>query len=179
MKSFVFFPFLIFYFLCKIHIKNLCKNINYGSSKSEEQSIDEAVRLARVDEFINNMPQSLGTSVGDDGGLLSGGQRQRLALARLIAKNPRVLLLDEPTSALDRYLEIELINNLFSLCEKGKTIILSTHKVDLAPLADHLLWFEDTVIHQGKFKDFEQQFGRLKFHLRQSKVASSKVSSDT
>ena len=120
----------------------------------------------------------MGTSVGDDGGLLSGGQRQRLALARIFAKNPSVLLLDEPTSALDRFLEIELINNLFSLCDKGKTIVLSTHKVELAPLADHLLWFEDTVIQQGNFEDFEQLLGRLKFNKRQSTVSPSNVSSN-
>jgi ABC-type bacteriocin/lantibiotic exporter with double-glycine peptidase domain len=138
------------------------ENITYGSSTTENQFIDEAVRLARVDEFVNSLPNSLNSPVGDDGGLLSGGQRQRVALARVLSKNPKVLILDEPTSALDRHLEIEVINNLFSLCEKGTTIVMSTHKVDLAPLADHLLWFDNNTINSGKFEDFEHKLSQLK-----------------
>jgi len=137
------------------------ENIVYGLSALSENALADAVRLSGVEEFLGQMPSGLDTHIGNDGSLLSGGQRQRVALARLIAAAPKVMLLDEPTSALDRDMEHRIIGALLELCDRGHTIIMSTHKVELAPFSDKVLWFEDGRIHEGKFEDFHHSLAEL------------------
>jgi ABC-type multidrug transport system fused ATPase/permease subunit len=76
---------------------------------------------------------------------LSGGQRQRLAIAKLMLKNPKVIILDEPTSALDSFSEEEVtkaLNNLF----QGKTVIIIAHRLQTVKRADRILVFENGAI---------------------------------
>jgi ABC-type multidrug transport system fused ATPase/permease subunit len=137
------------------------ENIVYGLADLSHETVADAVRLAAVDEFLDRLPGGLDTHIGNDGALLSGGQRQRVALARLIAAAPKVMLLDEPTSALDRDMEHRIIGTLFELRDRGHGIIMSTHKVELAPFADKVLWFEDGRIHVGTFEDFHHSLAEL------------------
>ncbi|OSM00182.1 ATP-binding cassette domain-containing protein [Magnetofaba australis] len=141
------------------------ENIAYGGGVSDA-ALDEAVSVARVDEYLGRLPEGLESHVGDGGGLLSGGQRQRLGLARTLAQKPRVLLLDEPTSALDRHLELDVLNHLMDLCEAGTTVIMTTHKVDLAPLADNLVWFADGQLESGAFEQFEKRLEGFRIKRR-------------
>lgn len=138
----------------------LRENILYGA-RADQQDVDDAVKLAGVDAFLPDLPKGLDSAVGADGALLSGGQRQRVALARVLAKSPKVLILDEPTSALDVRLEHRIMENFALLAARGVTIIMSTHKVELAPLADHLLWFEDGHLHEGDFSAFRADLDGL------------------
>ena len=71
------------------------------------------------------------------------------------------MLLDEPTSAIDREMEHRIIGTLFELRDRGHTIIMSTHKVELAPFADKVLWFADGHIHVGEFDDFHHSLAEL------------------
>lgn len=146
------------------------ENIVYGLDTLSEDGLADAIRLAAVDEFLGELPAGLETHIGNDGSLLSGGQRQRIALARLIVAAPKVMLLDEPTSALDREIEHRIIGTLFELRDRGHTIIMSTHKVELAPFADKVLWFEDGRIHVGEFEDFHHSLAELIPHERMRKA---------
>ncbi|MBN4016360.1 ABC transporter ATP-binding protein [Rhodospirillaceae bacterium AH-315-P19] len=137
------------------------ENLVYGLKSLSEESLNDAVRLSGLEEFLDRLPSGLDTHIGNDGSLLSGGQRQRIALARLIASSPKVMLLDEPTSALDREMEHKIMGTLFELRDRGHTIIMSTHKVELSPFADKVLWFENGKIHVGKFEDFYHSLAKL------------------
>lgn len=137
------------------------ENIAYGLEELSEDALDDAIRLASVDEFIDRLSDGINTHIGNDGALLSGGQRQRVALARVLAAAPRVMLLDEPTSALDRETEHRIIKTLFELRDRGHTIIMATHKVELAPYSDRVLWFEAGKIRVGTFEQFHHSLAEL------------------
>ncbi|WP_433221136.1 ABC transporter ATP-binding protein [Dactylosporangium sp. CS-047395] len=89
-----------------------------------------ALRVAAADEFVRELPDGLGTVVGERGATLSGGQRQRICLARAILRRPRLLVLDDPTSALDAGVERRVLAGLAGLtgAPDGPTVLLATHR---------------------------------------------------
>jgi ABC-type protease/lipase transport system fused ATPase/permease subunit len=103
----------------------------------------EALRLSCLDETLSQMPNGLGTQVGERGDRLSGGQRQAVSIARALVQQPRMLLLDEPSSMMDPATEARLIDNLRSI--KGITMLLVTHRMAMLPLVDRLV-----VLDQGR-----------------------------
>lgn len=118
-------------------------NILYGNPVATEQALDNAVRMAGVDEFMDELPDGMDTLLAEEGNL-SGGQRQRVALARAIIRNPKFLFLDEATSALDPITEREIINHL-KYIEEGRTRIVVAHSIDSIIDADEII-----VLDQGK-----------------------------
>src|SRR5262249_58459274 len=80
-------------------------NIRYGRWEATNAEVEQAARLAQIDEFIRMSPKGYETEVGERGLKLSGGEKQRVAIARTILKGPPILLLDEATSALDSHTE--------------------------------------------------------------------------
>jgi ATP-binding cassette, subfamily B, bacterial MsbA len=115
----------------------IASNISFGSPASEAQ-IAAAAEAAQVDEFARQLPDGLGTVVGDRGSLLSGGQRQRIAIARALLRDPPILILDEATSALDTELERQVQQQLEQLMQ-GRTTLVIAHRLSTVERADRIV----------------------------------------
>ncbi len=116
-------------------------NLVYAVPDADEQSIHEALALARADTFVAQLPDGINTLVGEDGVGLSGGQRQRLAIARALITRPKILLLDEATSALDAESEHHIRASIEAL--KGRmTILVIAHRLSTVRQADRILVLE-------------------------------------
>ena len=117
------------------------QNITLGDPDLQEQDVEYALRAAGAWEFIQQLPEGIHTSVGEDGSSLSGGQRQRIAIARALAHRPRLLILDEATSALDSETEAAICLTLREL--RGRlTILAISHQAGLIDAADRVYRLE-------------------------------------
>jgi ATP-binding cassette, subfamily C, bacterial CydD len=101
-------------------------NIRFARPDATEVQFADAVRAARVDGFVEQLPEGLDTKVGEGGYGLSGGQAQRIAIARAFLKDAPLLLLDEPTAHLDPVTESEVFDGLRRLTA-GRTVIMASH----------------------------------------------------
>ncbi len=119
------------------------ENILLGAANVSDADLLRAVRLACLEETLVQLPQGLGSEVGERGERLSGGQRQAVAIARALVQQPRLLLLDEPSSMMDPATEHQLIGHLREL--KDTTLLLITHRTAMLPLVDRLV-----VMDQGR-----------------------------
>ena len=115
----------------------IADNIRMGDLNISEGMIEEALKLAGAEKFVEDLPDGLNTDIGTMGAKLSGGQRQRISLARALVLRPKLLLLDEVTSALDDASEAEICDNILSLSGKF-TIIAITHKPAWTKIADRI-----------------------------------------
>ncbi|WP_329237045.1 ABC transporter ATP-binding protein/permease [Actinoallomurus sp. NBC_01490] len=113
-------------------------NIAYGRPDATEEQIVAAARAADAHDFITALPEGYDTPVGRQGRLLSGGQRQRIAIARAMVRDAPVLILDEPTTGLDAPTARRVLGPLRRLMA-GRTTILITHDLHLAPEADRII----------------------------------------
>lgn len=124
-------------------------NIAGFTAGLSSDAVLQAARLAGAHEFILGLADGYDTVVGEHGAGLSGGQRQRLALARALARNPRILLLDEVSSALDAEAEHGLRQRLERI-RQGRTVLMICHRMDFAALADRVLVLAaGRVVEQG------------------------------
>ena len=130
---------------------SLQSNIAYGSlADAEPALIEDAIRRAHADTFIEDLPEGLETVVGDDGVLLSGGQRQRVAIARALLKDAPILILDEATSALDTTSEKHIQAALEEVM-KGRTTLVIAHRLSTIESADVILVMDGgRIIERGK-----------------------------
>jgi ATP-binding cassette, subfamily B, bacterial len=111
------------------------ENIAIGRPDASDEQIAEAARGARLAEYVESLPASYDTVLGERGLRMSGGQRQRLAIARVLLRDPRIMILDEATSALDAETEAGILETLDEVV-KGRTTIAITHRLSLAAKAD-------------------------------------------
>ncbi len=102
------------------------ENILFARPEATPEQFSEALRAARVDSFVEQLPNGLETTIGEGGYGLSGGQAQRIAIARAFLKNAPLLLLDEPTAHLDPATESEVLDGLRRLAA-GRTVIMASH----------------------------------------------------
>ncbi|HVT54827.1 MAG TPA: ABC transporter ATP-binding protein/permease [Xanthobacteraceae bacterium] len=124
-------------------------NIRYGRWDASEPEIEEAARLAQIDDFIRSMPQGYDTEVGERGLKLSGGEKQRVAIARTILKAPPILVLDEATSALDSYTEKE-IQDALDRVSKDRTTLVIAHRLSTVVNADKIIVIDEgRIVEQG------------------------------
>jgi ATP-binding cassette subfamily B protein len=131
---------------------SLRENIAYGNLHASDEEIVQAVKRARLDEFINALPDGLDTIVGERGIKLSGGQKQRVAIARVFLKNPAILILDEATSALDSATEYAIQESLASLSE-GRTTLVIAHRLATVQNADRIVVVDDQgIVEQGSHR---------------------------
>lgn len=108
--------------------RSLFENMKYGNPLASDEVVYEASRLAHCHEFINALPHTYETLVGERGVKLSGGEKQRVAIARVIVKNAPILILDEATSSLDSESE-RYIQDALEHLMKGKTTIAIAHRL--------------------------------------------------
>ena len=141
---------------------SIAQNIALTKPDATYEEIKEAAEIACATEFINLMPNSYASYVGEKGSNLSGGQKQRLGLARVLLTKPRLLILDESTSALDILLEKKIINNLTNLPFKIN-IIFITHRVYSLKKANNIFVIDEgKVIEEGNNNTLLNKNGRYK-----------------
>ena len=116
---------------------------------TSQEELDAACYIANLKDFISSQPDGYETVVGNRGLKLSGGEKQRLSIARVILKDPKILILDEATSALDSITENAIQEALEALME-GRTSIVIAHRLSTILKADEILVVKDgTITEQG------------------------------
>lgn len=127
----------------------IAANLRYARPEASEAELLEACAAANLTELIENLPQGLETVVGERGYRLSGGEKQRLAIARVILKDPAILILDEATSHLDSRSEA-LIQEALERVMSGRTSIVIAHRLSTVQKADRILVFDrGRLVEQG------------------------------
>jgi ABC-type transport system involved in Fe-S cluster assembly fused permease/ATPase subunit len=117
-------------------------NIAYGRPGAAQAEIEAAARAAQIHEFIGRLPDGYDTMVGERGLKLSGGEKQRVAIARMVLKDPPILVFDEATSALDSGTE-RLIQGALRRLSTGRTTLIIAHRLSTVVDADQILVLED------------------------------------
>ena len=131
----------------------IADNISYGSRHVSRQQLTDAANLARAHEFIDELPDSYDTDIGEWGERLSGGQRQRLAIARAILRDPAILLLDEATSQIDADSESR-INEALAQFTANRTTFVVAHRLSTVIHADMIVVLEaGRISATGKHND--------------------------
>jgi ATP-binding cassette subfamily B protein len=119
------------------------ENVILGLPGASEETLREALRIARAEEFADALsPDGLDTRIGEQGLTLSGGQRQRLALARAVLGRPALLVLDDPLSALDLHTEAEVEKALRGVLTDATALVVA-HRPNTARMADRVAVLAD------------------------------------
>jgi len=136
------------------------ENIAFARPAATEEQIQNACRIARVDEFAEKFEKQYDTIVGERGVKLSGGQRQRVSIARAILADPRILILDEATSSLDSESEAAIQQGL-SYLMKGRTTFVIAHRLSTIRRAEQILVVEDgRIVERGTHQSLYALEGR-------------------
>jgi len=136
-------------------------NITYGSRNISEKQLANAIKMARLESVIENLPNGLDTSIGEHGSKLSGGQRQRISIARAIIRNPSVIIFDEATSALDSETEREIQKAIESL-SKGRTTFVVAHRLSTIRNADKIAVMKNGVcVEFGSYDELMEKKGEF------------------
>ncbi|WP_018403326.1 ABCB family ABC transporter ATP-binding protein/permease [Marinobacter gelidimuriae] len=120
----------------------LYSNLAYGRPGASEAEIHHAVRQANLDGFIRSLPDGYSTRVGERGLKLSGGEKQRVAIARVLLKNPPLLILDEATSSLDSISEQAILDALNEVTQQRTTLVIA-HRLSTVRDADTILVMDE------------------------------------
>ncbi|MGE0530815.1 MAG: ABC transporter ATP-binding protein/permease [Hyphomonadaceae bacterium] len=116
-------------------------NIAYGKPEATQEELNEAARSAQLLDFIEALPQGWDTRVGERGLKLSGGEKQRVGIARVVLKNPAILILDEATSSLDSATEAE-VQAALETASRGRTTLVVAHRLSTIADADQIVVLE-------------------------------------
>lgn len=123
---------------------SIFENVRYGKPDASDAEVDDAIRLAHLDNFIAQLPDGRDTLVGERGLKLSGGEKQRAAIARTLLKRPPILVFDEATSSLDSKSEQAILAALREIAEDHTSLVIA-HRLSTIVDADRIL-----VLHQGR-----------------------------
>jgi ATP-binding cassette, subfamily B, heavy metal transporter len=128
---------------------SLYYNIVYGRVDATAAEVEEAARRAQLADFVAKIPEGFATRVGERGLKLSGGEKQRVAIARVILKNPEILIFDEATSSLDSHTEHEIQKSLREVSAHHTTLVIA-HRLSTVVDADEILVLEDgRIVERG------------------------------
>jgi ATP-binding cassette subfamily B protein len=134
-------------------------NLRYGNPDATDAELEAAARAAHIWERIEEMPDGFDTIVGERGYKMSGGEKQRLAIARVILKDPRILILDEATSALDTISE-RLVQEALTPLMRGRTTIAIAHRLSTILAADTILYLErGRIVERGSHSELLERGG--------------------
>ncbi|WP_327091848.1 ABC transporter ATP-binding protein/permease [Nonomuraea sp. NBC_01738] len=134
-------------------------NLRYARPEATDEEIWDALRAAQIADLVDGLPEQLETVVGDRGYRLSGGEKQRLALARLLLKAPRVVVLDEATAHLDSESE-SAVQQALKTALAGRTSLVIAHRLSTIREADEILVVQDgRVAERGRHDDLLERGG--------------------
>jgi subfamily B ATP-binding cassette protein MsbA len=142
-----------------IFTDTLENNVTIGNRDATRQEVKEVCEIAKVDEFVDDLPNGYDSELGDDGVRLSGGQRQRVALARALLKDADFLVLDEATSDLDSNLEKEVQAAIESM-DREYGIIVIAHRLSTVKNADRIYTVDNgEIIESGSHSELLAEDG--------------------
>ena len=134
-------------------------NIHYAKPDASRDDVLRAAKLAHIHEFIESLPQGYETVVGERGLKLSGGEKQRVAIARVILKNPTILVFDEATSSLDSQSEKAILEALGEVAENHTTLVIA-HRLSTIIDADQILVLDGgNIVEQGTHRALLEKKG--------------------
>ena len=149
-----------------------------GDAPDAEGAIRDAARVAQLDDQVQRFPSGYETMLGERGINLSGGQKQRAALARALARDPRILVLDDALSAVDTHTEARILADLRSVTETRTTFIIS-HRVSAVMHADLILVLEEgRIVQRGRHADLIGEDGTYARLLRRQLLEEDLESGD-
>ena len=139
--------------------ESILHNIQYARPGATEGEVRHAAKLANIDGFIEGLPEGYETIVGERGLKLSGGEKQRVAIARVILKNPRILIFDEATSSLDSHSEQIILKSLKAVAEEHTTLVIA-HRLSTIVDANNIIVLEQgRIVEQGTHQQLLDKAG--------------------
>jgi len=139
-------------------------NISYAKLDATDEEIQQAAKHANIHDFVTSLPDGYQTVVGERGLKLSGGEKQRVAIARVILKNPRILVFDEATSSLDSHSEQLILESLKEIAEKHTTLVIAHRLSTIIDADDIVVLDKGKVVEQGTHQQLLEKEG-LYAHL--------------
>lgn len=138
------------------------ENLLYAKEGATQRELEEACRVADLHDFIMNQPDGYNTLVGNRGLKLSGGEKQRVSIARVVLKDPKILVLDEATSSLDSISESSIQKSLEEIM-KGRTNIVIAHRLTTVLAADQIVVMDKgSVVEKGRHEELLKAGGIYK-----------------
>ena len=134
-------------------------NIRYARLDASDEQIQQAAKHANIHDFVIGLPDGYQTVVGERGLKLSGGEKQRIAIARVILKNPRILVFDEATSSLDSQSEQMILESLKEVAEKHTTLVIAHRLYTIIEADDIVVLDKGRVVEQGTHQELLEREG--------------------
>ena len=129
----------------------IARNVAISDERIDQKRFYSAIKVANIQQFVQNLPLGYNTKIGADGHGLSQGQKQRILIARAVYKNPDFLFFDEATNSLDANNEKIIMNNLDEFF-KGKTVMVIAHRLSTVKYCDRIYRLENgSIIQEGSY----------------------------